>query len=260
MRQRLVISLFALLIVKGVIAFGLAGSFTETLVFILTLVDMAAVFVLGPWVALGRPVPPRSGMVKRAFVAGALTTWGLALTNVVPQIPMIVRLYDFSIFGTIVGMLLLAIPRSTIFGAIMVCSAGPLPAWIGGVPVWLISSAVNCGMLSLLIARAGCGHANGKFSDGRPTTSARCCSPCNTRPSPSPAWTTLRDALRSSHPSSDTMEQMRDANMPGLVSNFDEHPRIASCQVEEQRTYIFQVANFSPVSINDQIQQKRNSQ
>ena len=52
--------LFAFLIVKGVIAFGLAGSFTETLVFVLTLVDLAAVFVIGPWVALGPPRPRRT--------------------------------------------------------------------------------------------------------------------------------------------------------------------------------------------------------
>ena len=155
MRQRLLMGLFAFLIVKGVIAFGLAGSFTETLVFVLTLVDLAAVFVIGPWVALGPPRPRRNAMIQRAMIAGALMTWGLALTNVLLQIPMIFRLYDFSIFGTIVGVFLLAIPRSTIFGAIMVPSVGAFPAWFGGIPVWLIASAVNYGMLSLLISGGG---------------------------------------------------------------------------------------------------------
>ena len=154
MRQRLLMGLFAFLIVKGVIAFGLAGSFTETLVFVLTLIDLAAVFVVGPWVALGPPRPRRTALVRRAMIAGALMTWGLALTNVMLQIPKIVRFYNFSILDTIVGMFLLAVPRSTIFGAILVSSVGAFPAWFGGIPVWLIASAVNFGMLSLLISGA----------------------------------------------------------------------------------------------------------
>src|SRR3989442_12505848 len=89
MAARLVTGLALLALAKIAFRYALIGAFTPVLVQIFSIVDAAAIVILTPWASMGRPLPPRKRIYRRALLVAFVSTLPLALVNRLLQVPLI---------------------------------------------------------------------------------------------------------------------------------------------------------------------------
>jgi hypothetical protein len=151
MAARLATVLALLALAKIAFRYLVLGAFTPQHVVFFTIVDAAAIVILTPWASMGRPLPRRNRVYRRALLVAFVSTLVLALVNLLLQVPLI---YYGSIdaLEALLRILFVALPRSFFISP------------LGGLAVMLLASAVGWAWLKLRLPRTG--GAGGRAGPG----------------------------------------------------------------------------------------------
>ncbi|HEY3110572.1 MAG TPA: hypothetical protein VGL23_17570 [Chloroflexota bacterium] len=155
MSARLATGLALLAITKIAFRYALIGAFTPVLVQVFSIVDAAAIVILTPWASMGRPLPRRNRIYRRALLVAFVSTLVLALVNLLLQVPLIYY-GSTDTLEALLRILFEALPRSFFISP------------LGGLAVMLLASAVGWAWLKLRLPRTG-----GAGGRARPGGSAR---------------------------------------------------------------------------------------
>src|SRR5690349_7249781 len=153
MVARLATGLVLLGVVKLVVGWAVIGALTPPAIQLFTIVDAAMTVVLTPWAAMGLPLPKRRNIYRRALLVAAVSTFVLALVNLLLQVPGVYGA-ALDLTEALLMIVLVALPRSFFVNP------------IGGLLVMLLASGVGWAWLKLRLPRAAAGRA-------RPAGSAR---------------------------------------------------------------------------------------
>ena len=165
MVARLVTGLTMMTLLKVAFRYLVIGPFTPAVVFLFAIVDAAMTIVMTPWVSMGRPLPARRAIYRRALLVAAVSTVVLALVNTALQVPSVAATSTDTL-EVILRLALDAFPRSFFPSPVG-------PNLIGGLVVVLIASATGWAWMKLRLPAAGAGGRGRPGGPARATGGAR---------------------------------------------------------------------------------------